>query len=267
MLSLQVEVIILPTGFVTVPMKPFFSIIIPSLNEEVNLPILLNSLARQTFRDFEVITSDCLSKDNTKINAEKAAKQIPSFTFLSYKSKNVSAARNFGASKATGEFLIFFDADVQASPDFLEGIKRHIDESGLDFLTVWNRPTKESNLTGKVVLALLNSAMTVTQKIKPAANGPCIIMKKNLFKKIKGFDDEIVFGEDYDISQKAHKQKARFAVFPKPYLYVSTRRFEKEGFFLSLYKSGRALLHQLFFGPIRKSIFKYEMGGHYFKED
>ncbi len=248
-------------------MKPYFSIIIPSLNEETNLPILLQSLAKQTYRDFEVIVSDCLSKDNTKAHSEKVAVNIPNFIFLSHKSKNVSAARNFGASKATGEFLIFFDADVQASPDYLEGIKKHIDESNLDFLTVWNRPTKESSFTGKLILFLLNIGMSLIQKIKPAANGPCMILKKSLFEKIKGFDDRIVFGEDYDLSRKAAMQKTRYAVFQKPYLYVSTRRFEKEGFFFSLYKSIKALIYQLFNGPITKPLFEYKMGGHYFKED
>ncbi len=109
--------------------------------------------------------------------------------------------------------------------------------------------------------------MTLFQKIKPAANGPCIVIRKSLFKKIGGFDETIVFGEDFDLIQKAHKLKAKFAVFLTPVLYVSTRRFEKEGLFLSLYKSLKAVFHQLFLGPIKKPIFEYEMGGQYYKQE
>jgi glycosyltransferase involved in cell wall biosynthesis len=42
-----------------------FSIIIPTLNEEVLLPNLLRDLQAQTFRDFEVIVADAGSKDGT----------------------------------------------------------------------------------------------------------------------------------------------------------------------------------------------------------
>ena len=45
--------------------KPFFSIIIPTLNEEKYLPHLLADLAKQTFQDFEVIVIDGQSTDQT----------------------------------------------------------------------------------------------------------------------------------------------------------------------------------------------------------
>jgi len=243
---------------------PYFSIIIPTLNEEKNIVTLLESLAKQTDHDFEVIVADCFSKDNTKTNAEEFSQKL-TLTIYSEKLKNVSAARNFGASKAKGEFLIFFDADSYVEDNFIKGIKERINKHNLDMLTVWNRP-KEKGFVGSLLLALMNFAMTIFQKIKPSANGPCIIIKKNLFQKIKGFDDSIVFGEDFEIIQRAAKQKVNFAVFPTPRFYVSIRRFQKEGFFLSLYKSGGALLHQLFLGPIRKSMFKYEMGGQYYQK-
>jgi len=53
-------------------MKPFFSIVIPSLNEEINLPILLESIKNQTDKDLEVIVVDSQSTDNTKKNTEKS---------------------------------------------------------------------------------------------------------------------------------------------------------------------------------------------------
>ncbi len=244
--------------------KPFFSIIIPTLNEETNLKTLLNSIKNQTLKNFEVIVADSLSKDNTKQVANSFKKHLP-INFLQKKLSNVSAARNFGASKANGEFLIFFDADVEIAPDFLEKIKEKIIKYNLDATTVWNR-AKRKTLTGWLILTLLNLSMTVFQKIKPAANGPCIIVKKIFFEKVKGFDEDVIFGEDFQLMQKLARLKINFKVFPTPILYVSTRRFEKEGLFLSLYKSIKALIYQRFFGPIKKPIFDYKMGGEYFKD-
>ncbi len=241
-------------------MSPYFSVIIPTLNEEKNLPAVLESLKKQTFREFEVIISDSNSVDGTKAVSEKYKNLIPSLVFVNHKSKNVSQARNFGATLAKGSYLIFFDADVSFEPVFFEKMREHIEVDRLDALTVWNRP-KEKGFSGWLILSIMNISLSLFQKIKPAANGPCIFIKKELFENLKGFDDQIVFGEDFDLIQRAHKLHARFAVFRKPLLYVSIRRFEKEGFVTSLYKSIKALCYQFLFGPIKKPIFDYKMGG------
>lgn len=246
-------------------MPPYFSVVIPALNEEVNLPILLNSIAKNNFSDLEVIIADSGSTDKTKEKAFGFKVKIPNFHFLEHKSKNVSQARNFGAKYAKGEYIIFLDSDVEIESNFLVQIKDKIQKYNLDCLTVWNR-AKKNELIGKFLLNLLNITMTLFQHIKPAANGPCIIISKRLFEKIGGFDETIVFGEDFDLIQKAFRLKANFAVFKTPILYVSTRRFEKEGLLTSLYKSIKAVLHQLILGPIRKPIFEYQMGGQYYKK-
>jgi len=91
-------------------------------------------------------------------------------------------------------------------------------------------------------------------------------MKKDIFENVKGFDETIFFGEDYDIVKRAHAKGAVMRIYRNPLLFVSTRRFEHEGLVVSLYKSITALLYQFIFGPIRKPIFKYEMGGQYYEQ-
>jgi len=243
----------------------FFSIIIPTYNEEENLPFLLNALEKQTKKDFEIIVVDSLSKDKTLTVIKEFQKRIPNLRYFQKKMKNVSQARNFGAKNALGRYIIFFDADVIPEENFIRQIEEKITKNNLDLTTVWNR-SKRKKLTGRLILLLLNISMTLFQKIKPAANGPCIIIKKSVFNQIGGFDEEIVFGEDFDLVQRASKLKAKFQVFRYPLLYVSTRRFEKEGLILSLYKSIKAVFYQLFFGPIKKPIFEYQMGGEYYKK-
>lgn len=240
----------------------FFSIVIPTLNEEKNIAILLSAVKSQSFSDFEVIVVDSHSKDKTRQKALFFKKFFP-FKFIEKKFKNVASARNYGGKIAKGEYLVFFDADVLPEKNFLKEIKEKIKKFNLDLLTVWNR-AKES-WRGKIIFTLMNICLSLFQKIKPAANGPCIIIKKSLFEKINGFDEEIFFGEDFDLVQRAVKVGGKFKVFKTPILYVSCRRFEKEGFFVSLYKSIKAIIYQLLFGPIKKPIFEYQMGGEVYK--
>lgn len=246
--------------------SPYFSIIIPALNEEKNLPILLSCLTRSTYRYFEVIVCDGGSIDRTKTIALSFKSKFASFSIDTIKVKNVAASRNYGFLKSRGKYLVFLDSDVKVENNFLAIIENHLRIDKLDALTLWNRP-ENSKLTNILIFGILNFMLSLFQKIKPGANGPCIIMSKDLFKKINGFDETIVFGEDFDLIQRASKEKIRFKVYASPKLFVSTRRFEKEGFLLSLIKSTKALLHQLIFGPIRRPIFDYEMGGQYYKSD
>ena len=69
--------------------KPFFTIVIPSLNEEINLPILLESIKNQSFKEYEVIVVDCFSKDSTKEKVEKLMEKMPPLKFLQRKTRTV----------------------------------------------------------------------------------------------------------------------------------------------------------------------------------
>jgi len=246
-------------------MSPQFSIIIPAHNEEQTIGKLLETIAKQSYRDFEVIVSNSASEDETARVVEEYRKKVPSLIITEEKTPNVSAARNKGAFYAQGEYLIFFDADVFIEEHFLKATMRHIQVDHPTIMTMWNRPSPPS-WRGRLIFGLMNRIVQMTQDIHPAANGPCIIMKKKLFDSIGGFDQTIFFGEDYDIVKRAHGKGGILKVYKNPLLFVSTRRFDKEGLIVSLYKSISALLYQLFFGPVRKPLFKYEMGGQYYKK-
>jgi glycosyltransferase involved in cell wall biosynthesis len=244
--------------------SPYFSIIIPAHNEEYRIGKLLTSIGKQTFRNFELIVSDSASEDDTGIIVESHRHSIPSLVHLQNKTANVGAARNNGAKYARGEYLVFLDADVVIEDHFLKAIMRHIQAEHPPMMTMWNRPSPPS-WRGRLIFGVMNRLVQALQYSRPAANGPCIVIKKSLFNSIGGFDESIFFGEDYDIVKRAHAKGGFLRVYKNPLLFVSTRRFDQEGLIVSLYKSITALLYQFFFGPVRKPIFKYEMGGQYYK--
>jgi glycosyltransferase involved in cell wall biosynthesis len=108
--------------------KPFFSIIIPTLNEEKFLPKLLQDLQHQKYRHFETIVVDGNSEDKTVSIARSFLKQIP-IRISEVKKRHVSYQRNYGAALATGHFLIFLDADTRVNSTFLSKLHKELHKS------------------------------------------------------------------------------------------------------------------------------------------
>src|ERR1035437_7812938 len=116
-----------------------FSVIIPVLNEEINLPQLLSSLTKQTEKDFEVVVSDGHSEDKTKAEALKFQDRID-LKFVESPIRNVPGQRNFGAKQATGEYLVFLDSDYKAEDKFLETVASDIEKSGPEIIVPISMP-------------------------------------------------------------------------------------------------------------------------------
>ena len=91
--------------------EPLVSIIIPVYNAERYLKECLDSLFAQTMREFEIICVDDGSSDGSVEMLEAYAKKDSRLRILRQQNKTAGAARNYGMSKAKGEYLLFLDAD------------------------------------------------------------------------------------------------------------------------------------------------------------
>jgi len=100
-------------------MNSSISIIIPAYNAEETLRATLQSCLHQTLDPHEIIVIDNGSQDETaKVIAAFADRVKYFFT----KNEGVSRARNIGAERAVGEWLLFLDADDQLLPHALESL-------------------------------------------------------------------------------------------------------------------------------------------------
>ncbi|MEI2756034.1 MAG: glycosyltransferase family 2 protein [Chitinophagaceae bacterium] len=106
-------------------MTPFFSVIIPTYNRAHLIDKTLESLVSQEFKDFEIIVVDDGGTDNTK----EVVEEFKDNRIKYYWKENAErgAARNFGASKANGKYLNFFDSDDLAYPQHLLIAKKIIE--------------------------------------------------------------------------------------------------------------------------------------------
>lgn len=108
---------------------PSISIIVPSFNEEKNIRRCLDSILNQTYRDFEVICVDDNSTDSTFDIIKEYSKKDSRIKPYKNPEKGVSSARNFGISKARGQFLGFVDSDDFIQPQMYEFLIRAVLEN------------------------------------------------------------------------------------------------------------------------------------------
>ena len=100
---------------------PKFSIIIPVYNVEKYIKKCLDSIFEQSFKDYEVIVVN----DGTKDNSMDIVKEY-NVKIINQKNQGLSEARNSGAKKATGEYLIFIDSDDYIDKDLLKEINKSL---------------------------------------------------------------------------------------------------------------------------------------------
>ena len=242
----------------------FFSVVIPTLNEENYLPKLLSDFAKQRRKNFEVIVVDASSDDKTKEKALKFSKHFP-LEFIDGEKQNVSFQRNLGAQKANGEFLLFLDADCRVNTMFSRNL--YIDifkKKGLLFLPTLI--TEERSRKNRVLFKLINSVIELSQSLtKPLSPGGSIFIAKKLFLDLNGFKENLYISEDHNLIQRARKLGAKAKILKDIKVVFSLRRVKKEGQVVVLYKYLLALVYMLVNGEITSKIFMYEMGGGRYK--
>lgn len=91
--------------------KPKISVVIPTYNSENYIVDCLNATVNQTYTNLEIILVDDGSTDNTFSILESYANRDPRIILFRHPNKGVSSTRNKGIHNATGDYIVFFDAD------------------------------------------------------------------------------------------------------------------------------------------------------------
>lgn len=240
---------------------PFISVIIPSLNEEKFLPHLLENLTAQTSRNFEVIHVDGQSEDKTQPLAAQLGLRLPVFKQIISPVRNVSHQRNLGAKMATGQYLLFIDADTQLPPYFIEGLSYQLHKTPADMFTTWAHA--DSKKPGdKALVTIINLGLEAFNFFEsPSAIGVLMGCSVKAFQKIGGFDEATKYGEDEDFVRTGYKKHLDFKIYREPRFIYSFRRFRKEGTLPTLQQMAAKRLKGI------ATPKEYVMGGHVFADD
>jgi len=193
------------------------SVIIPCYNNKATIIETLNSVFNQTYKNIEIILVDDGSTEDIE---NEVASHIVSNELLFFQQKNqgVSHARNFGASKSTGEYLIFLDADDIIDETYIEKCLKEF-ENNSNVKIVYS----QAKLFGREdkIWEIDNY-----KNFKSFLIGNCIfvsaMLRKRDFDKVGGFDCNLNFYEDWDLWVSILKDGGEVAQIKEYLFYYRT---------------------------------------------
>jgi glycosyltransferase involved in cell wall biosynthesis len=192
------------------------SVIIPTYNYGRFIADAIESVLRQTLPPAEILVVDDGSTDDTREIIKSFGDEV---RYLYQSNAGVCAARNRGAAESRGDLICFIDADDTMVPESIEKQVAKFAEDGVGLvhcgLRLVDHETSET-----IELQLEGGEDGVADNLLlwegPVIAGPgAIIVSREAFFAVGGFDTEMKVGEDWDFCYRvARKFKVRFVAEP-----------------------------------------------------
>jgi len=111
------------------PVSPVVSIVLATLNEGRNLPLVVERIRQQTLPAFEVVVVDDGSTDGTREFLQRIARDDPRVRYLFHEGKQTTLRAHCQGIEATrGRYVVVMDADLQHPPEILPTLVEKLEE-------------------------------------------------------------------------------------------------------------------------------------------
>ncbi|MDR2138099.1 MAG: glycosyltransferase [Tannerella sp.] len=224
-----------------------FSLVIPVYNRPDEVAELLESLTLQTVGDFEVIIVEDGSTLTCEEIVRRYADRLP-VTYYRIPNGGPGQARNYGAAKARGAYLIVLDSDCILPPGYIRAVSNELNRVNAD---AFGGPDRASDhFTG--VQKAINYAMTSFFTTGGIRGGRKELdrfyprsfnmgIRKTVYDELGGFS-KMRFGEDIDFSIRIYEAGYSVCLFSSAWVYHK-RRTDWKKFYRQVYNSGIARIN------------------------
>lgn len=205
------------------------SVVIPCKNEEKNILRTLTALENQTYdmSGIKVCIADAESVDNT-LQIIREFRRTSKMNIQIVPGGYPPAGRNNGAANCYSKYILFMDADVE--PGERETIQKSIDlaeSKDLDLVSTFIK-CRNGNVYDNIFWERMHGFTYRFPKIVgPYAAGMFILMRRDRFLELGGFNENMVLGDDWELT---HKIKLRKFGVADTFIWTTNRRFQKSGY-------------------------------------
>jgi len=199
------------------------SVVIPCKNEEDRIGLLLSDLKKQTLVNDQtpIFIADAGSTDDT---LEEISRFQEDLNITVIPGGIPSVGRNQGAKASEEPYVVFIDADIRLPrKDLIEKSIQRL-ESGMVLVTTHVRCPQ--NRKADRLYRINNQLQRASRYHAPFCTGMFMAWNRKEFWQLGGFDEEIHFAEDYQLSKKVAPRK--FEVI-RSEIWSPDRRFEITG--------------------------------------
>lgn len=224
-----------------------YSFIIPVFNRPDEVDELLQSLTKQTRKGFEVI----IVEDGSSIPCETVCQRYANQLDLHYYAKENGGpgqARNYGAQRANGDYLLVLDSDVVLPEGYLEAVDTELTREPVDAFGGPDTAHKSFSPIQKAISYAMTSFFTTggirggkkkLDRFFPRSFNMGI--RRKVYHQLSGFS-KMRFGEDIDFSYRIIETGHSTRLFPKAWVWHK-RRTDFRKFFRQVYNSGIARIN------------------------
>ena len=217
------------------------SIIIPTINEANNLPLLLSDLS-SIQKEGEIIIVDCGSEDKTIDIANIYGAKV----FIS-KERNRGLQLDIGARNSKGDWLIFLHADTRLTHDWFRKTNSFLKENN-NSIYYFEFKINDKKLIYRLLEILVNFR---SKYLKKPYGDQGLIIHREIYLKNDGFR-KIPIMEDVDFFRRLNNKK-NLKQFNLP-IFTSSRKWERTNIFFQALKNWRCR-RRWFKGESTKSIY------------
>jgi hypothetical protein len=210
-------------------MPPRLSVVVPFYNVGDYLGPCLDSIARQTWADFEAILVDDGSLDDSTVIAKDFCTRDSRFRLVQQDNAGLGPARNTGTDHAAGEYITFVDSDDLVTRHGFWMLIRTLDRTGSDF--AGGNARRFNNSYGVRPSYLQKQCFTQDRFATHVSETPELVLDRMVWNKVyrRSFWDEYGYRfpairyEDYPVTLKAHLDAVTVDTLAAPVYYWRER--------------------------------------------
>jgi hypothetical protein len=193
--------------------------------------------------------------------AQRFTHDLPHLEIIPLTSRGVSLQKNIGASRASGLYLQFFDADIEIGATYLEELHTKLISFECAFATaavMTRSPRTIDRIIANVTNVCIQASLVIHRQL---AMGYCFIVKRTVFEAVGGFSERMPVGEDHELSLRLQDGGYRMRYLKNPVIILSLRRFYARGYLKTLWDIVRLSTYGYLRLPHAHVALTYPMGG------